>query len=79
MDLVLLTPYLPRSPWFRELQPLVQKGRVIPLAYRAYMQQIETYGHSTPACEMVALQIDRNSTAEVTTLGAIQVNRPTVT
>eukprot|EP00963_Diacronema_lutheri_P010952 scaffold1267_cov414-Pavlova_lutheri.AAC.1 len=79
MDLVLLTPYLPRSPWFRELQPLVQKGRVVPSADRAYMQQIETYGHSTPAGEMVALQINRNSTTEVTTLGAIQVNRPTVT
>eukprot|EP00963_Diacronema_lutheri_P009124 scaffold816_cov386-Pavlova_lutheri.AAC.1 len=79
MDLVLLTPYLPRSPWFRELQPLVQKGRVVPSADRAYMQQIETNGHSTPACEMVALQINHYSTAEVTTLGAIQVNRPTVT
>eukprot|EP00963_Diacronema_lutheri_P010957 scaffold1268_cov387-Pavlova_lutheri.AAC.5 len=79
MDLVLLTPYLPRSPWFRELQPLVQKARVVPSADRAYIQQIETYGHNTPACEMEALQINRNSTAEVTTLGAIQVNRPTVT
>eukprot|EP00963_Diacronema_lutheri_P008232 scaffold735_cov427-Pavlova_lutheri.AAC.2 len=28
---------------------------------------------------MVALHINRNTTAEVTTLGAIQVNRPTVT
>eukprot|EP00963_Diacronema_lutheri_P008478 scaffold753_cov390-Pavlova_lutheri.AAC.10 len=78
MDMILSTPYLPRSPWFRELQPLVQKGRVIPSADRAYMQQIETYGHNTPACEMVDLQINRNCTAEVTTLGAIQVNRPTV-
>eukprot|EP00963_Diacronema_lutheri_P001282 scaffold83_cov390-Pavlova_lutheri.AAC.1 len=79
MDLVLLTPYLPRSPWFRELQPLVQKGRVVPSADRACMQQIETYGHSIRACEMVALQINRNSSVEVRTLGTIQVNRPTVT
>ena len=39
------------------------------------MQQVETYGQSTPAYEMVALQINRNTTAEVTTLGAIQANR----
>eukprot|EP00963_Diacronema_lutheri_P002643 scaffold187_cov329-Pavlova_lutheri.AAC.13 len=79
VDLVLLTPYLPSSPWFRELQPLLQKGRVIPSADKTYKQQAETPGHSAPACEMVALHINRNSAAETTTLGAIQENPPTVT
>eukprot|EP00963_Diacronema_lutheri_P005849 scaffold465_cov383-Pavlova_lutheri.AAC.2 len=79
LDLVLLTPYLPNSPWFRELKPLLHNGRVIPSAKRTNKQQAKTPRHSAPACEMVAQHIDRNSAAETTTLGAIQENHPTVT
>eukprot|EP00963_Diacronema_lutheri_P008504 scaffold758_cov387-Pavlova_lutheri.AAC.1 len=79
LSLVLLAPFMPTSPWFRELRPFIQKGRVIPSADTSYGYEAATQASSATTCPMVALQINRHASAEPTTLSAIQESRPTIT
>eukprot|EP00963_Diacronema_lutheri_P002061 scaffold134_cov409-Pavlova_lutheri.AAC.1 len=79
LSLVLLAPFMPSSPWFQELRPFIQKGRVIPSADTTYGYEAATQASSATTCPMVALQINCHASAEPTTLSAIQESRPTIT
>ena len=79
LDMVLLVPYIPSSPWFKELGPLIEKGRVIPLADKTYTNNGAFHKRNVSVDGMVALQVDRNPPVKETTLSAIQENRATIT
>ena len=63
LDMVLLVPYIPSSPWFKEFGPLIEKGRVIPLAEKTYTNNGAFHESNVSVDGMVASQVDRNPPA----------------
>lgn len=55
LDMVLLVSFIPSSPWFQELGPLIEKGKVIPLADKTYANNGAFHKSYVPIDGMVAL------------------------